>query len=306
MMIWWRASPATYIRIYGAPAPSADRPNRIEVAVNRDRHLARTGVLSRALLTTVLVAAPLGAQITQAEYAARRTAFTSRVNADGVYLVFGAAEPKENYENFWQAQNFRYLTGFLEPAAALVIVRKDGRDHQMLFVESRDPAQEVWTGARLGVQGVVTLGMQGRNTESLRAVLDTILAGGAQLFAVGDFSRAAGADVPAPTTFRTVDDQLLDGIKSRHRETKVVDATRDVMALRGKKSPAELALIRMAAKVSAAAHKEVLGSVAPGMNEFEVQALAEYTFRRNGGRFRVLDNPIIAVLFEMRSQIRTA
>ena len=251
--------------------------------MNRDRHLARTGVLVRAVLTIVLAGAPLGAQITQAEFAARRAAFTSRVNTDGVYLVFGGAKPKENYENFWQAQNFRYLTGFLEPGAALIIVRTDGRNHELLFVEPKDPTQEVWTGERLGLKGVTTLGMEGRDASTLRAVLDSALAGGVPLFAVGDFSRTGGADVPAPATPRTIDDQILDGIKSRHREMKVVDATRDVMALRGKKSPAELALIRMAATVSAAAHKEVLGGIAPGMNEFEVQALAEYTFRRNGG-----------------------
>lgn len=224
-----------------------------------------------------------GAQITQAEYAARRAALTSRVNTDGVYLVLGGPEPKENYDKFWQAQNFRYMTGFLEPGSALVIVRKNGQDHPMLFVAPKDPAQEVWTGERLGVKGVQSLGMEGRDASTLRAVLDSTLAGGAQLFAVGDFSRGGGADVPSPAIPRTIDDQFLDGVKSRHQEAKVVDATREVMALRGKKSPAEIALIKMAAKVSAAAHKEVLGTISPGMNEFEVQALAEYTFRRNGG-----------------------
>ena len=259
--------------------------------MKRDRPLPRTGVLVRTALLAVVVAsavaaplsAPLGAQISQAEYAARRTAFTSRVNADGVYLVLGGAEPKENYENFWQAQNFRYLTSFLEPGAALVVVRKNGQDHPTLFVEPKDPAQEVWTGERLGVLGVKTLGMEGRDAASLRTVLDSLLAGGMTLHVVGDFSPGAGADVPGAAVPRTVDDQLLDGIKARHRDVKVVDATHDVMVLRGKKSPAELALIRSAAKVSAAAHKEVLGTIAPGINEFEVQALAEYTFRRNGG-----------------------
>jgi len=252
--------------------------------VTRDRLLRRAG-LAVALLTAVAaVAGVLPAQITQAEYASRRDAFTARVTADGVYLVLGTAEPKENYENFWQAQNFRYLTGFLEPGAALVIVRKNGRDQAMLFVETKDAAQEVWTGERLGVAAVNgALGMEGRNTATLRTVLDSVLAGGAMLHAVGDFSRSGGADVPGTRGPRTVDDQFLDGIKERHRELKVVDATRDVMALRGTKSAAELALIRMAAKVSAAAHREVLGGIAPGMNEFEVQALAEYTFRRNGG-----------------------
>jgi Xaa-Pro aminopeptidase len=225
------------------------------------------------------------AQVTEVEYAARRAALTSKLG-DGVYLVLGAPEPRENYEVFWQAPNFRYLTGFLEPGAALVIVRQGGQDRPLLFVPPRDPAQEVWTGERLGVEGVrLRTGMEGRDARTLRAVLDSVLAGRATLFAVGDFSRGAfsGADVPAGTPARTVDDQFLDRLKERHRELKVTDATRDVLTLRGRKSPAEAALIRMAAKVSAAAHREVLPHIAPGVNEFEIQALAEYTFRRNGG-----------------------
>src|ERR1019366_10634644 len=39
---------------------------------------------------------------------------------------------------------------------------------------------------------------------------------------------------------------------------------------------------RTAAKISAMAHREVLRAITPGMAEFEIQALAEYTFRRNG------------------------
>ena len=244
------------------------------------RDLARAGSIAALLATGT---AALHAQITQAEYAGRRAAFTSRVGSDGVYLVLGAAEPPKDYEAFWQKPNFRYLTGFLEPGSALVIVRKSGQDRPLLFVPPKSPAQEVWTGERLGIAGVTTLGMEGREAGTLRAVLDSVLADGATLHAVGDFSRTSGADVPGTRAPRTVDDQFLDRLKERLREMKVVDATRDVMALRGRKSAAELALIRMAAKVSAAAHKEVLGAIAPDINEFEVQALAEYTFRRNGG-----------------------
>lgn len=234
------------------------------------------------LLSLAAGAAPLRAQVAEAEYAARRAALTAR-HGDGVYLVLGAPEPKENYETFWQSQNFRYLTGFLEPGAALVIVRRNGQDRQMLFVEPRDPAQEVWTGERLGVEGVrPKTGMEGRDARTLRAVLDSVLAGGTPLHAVGDFT-FGGSDVPGPRAPRTADDQFLDQVKERHRETTVTDVTRTVMSLRARKSPAEVALIRMAAKVSAAAHREVLRNIEPGMNEFEVQALAEYTFRRNGG-----------------------
>ena len=235
------------------------------------------------LVASLAAAAPLAAQIAPAEYATRRAALAASLPTDGVLLVIGAPEPKENFQNFWQTENFRYLTGFLEPSGALIIVRKGDKTEQFLFVEPRDPAREVWTGERLGLEGVKPkTGMEGRESSTLRGVLDSLLSAGSALYAVGDFSAGGGADVPGSLKPRTMDDQFLDALKTRHKDVKVADVAANVMRLRAKKSPAELALIRTAAKVSAAAHREVLHAVAPGMAEFEIQALAEYTFRRNG------------------------
>lgn len=236
------------------------------------------------LLLATCVAASLGAQVPQSEYQSRRVALTKALPGDGVLLVLGAPEPVENYQNFWQSQNFRYLTGFLEPNAALVIVRRGGASQALLFVPPKDPAQEVWTGERLGIEGVRSqLGLDGRDAGTLRAVLDSLLSGGGALYAVGDFSRGSGADVPGEAVPRTVHDQFLDALKGRHRTVKVTDVNELVMRQRGRKSAAELALIRDAAAVSAAAHREAMRAIEPGMNEFEIQAIAEYTFRRNGG-----------------------
>ncbi len=237
----------------------------------------------RPLLLVASLTSLLGAQVPQAEYQTRRAALTKSLPGDGVLLVLGAPEPKENFQNFWQSENFRYLTGFLEPGSALVIVRHRGVDRGMLFVEPRDPAQEVWTGERLGVEGVnARFGLQGHEASSLHVVLDSLLAGGGTLFAVGDFSTGGGSDVPGEARPRTADDQFIDRLKARHRDVKVADVNAGVMRLRASKSAGELSLIRSAATVSAAAHREVLHAIAPGMAEFEVQALAEYTFRRNG------------------------
>jgi len=240
--------------------------------------------LVRILVVLGLAASSLGAQIQQSEYQARRAALTASLPGDGVLLVLGAPEPLENYQNFWQSQHFRYLTGFLEPNAALVIVRRGGNSQAMLFVPPKDPAQEVWTGERLGVDGAKReLELDGRDARALHQVLDSLLAAGGALYAVGDFSRRGGADVPGNAVPRTTHDQFLDALKSRHRAVQVTDIGDLVMRLRGRKSSAELALIRGAAEVSAAAHREAMHAIAPGMNEFEIQAIAEYTFRRNGG-----------------------
>src|ERR1019366_7015052 len=190
-------------------------------------------------------AAPALAQITQAEYAARRPALSGEFPGDGIVVVMGAPEPKHDYEVFTQDYTFNYLTGFLEPDAALVIVHKGGNDRTMLFVQPKDPSQEVWTGKRLGVAGVGDkLGLEGRDATTLHKVIDSL--------------------------------------KAANTGLKVLDAAAQVERLRGTKWPAELELLRTAAKISAMAHREVLRAITPGMAEFEIQALAEYTFRRNG------------------------
>jgi len=154
----------------------------------------------------------------------------------------------------------------------------------MIFVPPKDAAREVWTGERLGVEGAASLmGMEGRDHGALRQVLDSLLAAGGPLYVVGDFSRGGGADVPGEPVPRTPHDQRLDAIKARHRGVPVTDANALVLRQRGRKSAAELALIRDAAAISAAAHREAMRAIEPGRNEFEIQAIAEYTFRRNGG-----------------------
>jgi len=238
----------------------------------------------RPIVLIACAASLLSAQVPQSEYQARRNALVSSLPGDGVLLVLGAPEPVENYLTFWQSQNFRYLTGFLEPDAALVIVKRGGASQAMLFVPPKDPAQEVWTGERLGIAGAkAQMGLEGRDATTLRRVLDSLVTGGGTLFAVGDFSRGSGSDVPGEAALRTAHDQFLDAIKARHRTLKVTDVNDRVMRLRGQKSAAELALLRDAAAISAAAHREAMRAIEPGMAEFEIQALAEYTFRRNGG-----------------------
>jgi Xaa-Pro aminopeptidase len=48
------------------------------------------------------------------------------------------------------------------------------------------------------------------------------------------------------------------------------------------KEPDELALMRQAITIACEAHREAMRAVRPGMREFEIEALVDYTFRRRG------------------------
>jgi Xaa-Pro aminopeptidase len=220
---------------------------------------------------------PVNAQITDQEYAGRRGALAQRLQ-NGVVVAFGSPEPTENFLWFYQNSHFRYLTGFSEPNAALVMFVRNGAivGKPMLFVQPKDPAQEVWTGNRLGLEGATTaLGFDGRNIASLNAVVDSALARdpATTLHVIGEFGNE---------TTLSRDDQAVNAFIRNRGTVTVRRANTEVNALRRVKSVAEQDMLRRAINITVSAHREAMRLIEPGMNEFEVQALIEYTFRRNG------------------------
>lgn len=226
---------------------------------------------------SLISASSLSSQIPSSEYAARRAALARKLQS-GILVALGSPEPAEDFISFNQNSQFNYLTGFTEPEAALVMLIKNGSisGTPMLFLRPSDPDSEVWTGHRTGVEGARTLGFTGRNTESLAAVVDSLIAvdTSSTLYLVGNFN-AAG-------TILTRDDQIASGFLARHVRTTVRMANADVHSLRRTKSSAELDFIRRAASITTMALRDAMRLIDPGLNEFEVQGLIEYDFRRNG------------------------
>ncbi|MEX2182361.1 MAG: aminopeptidase P family protein [Gemmatimonadaceae bacterium] len=224
-------------------------------------------------LVLLLLAAPLVAQMPSAAFAARRDAL-ARTVGDGVIVVLGSPEPTPDFLPYQQSRPFFYLTGVLEADAALVMIQQGESRRAVLFVQPKDPAQEVWTGTRLGVDGVGALGFDGREASVLRTVLDSLLDAGTALFVAGDFTGGRGP--------RTPHDQFVEALRAAHPTARIADATGAIAALRGTKSPAELERLRIAAEISNRGHLAAIRLTQPGVAEFELQAIAEYVWRREG------------------------
>jgi Xaa-Pro aminopeptidase len=224
-----------------------------------------------------LVPSVSSAQIAQSEYASRRDALATLVG-DGVLVAFGSPEPEEDYISFNQNSQFKYLTGFNEPAAALIVDIKGGKivGAPELFVQPNDPSREVWTGKRLGIAGARSVGFDAHSSDSLITILDQLLLrpGTTGLSVVGDYSEGSLIQTPV--------DQRIGAVASRHSNVKVRSANDAVLKLRGVKSAAELDLIMKAVAITVDAQHEAMRYIEPGQNEFETQALIEYTFRRDG------------------------
>ena len=73
-------------------------------------------------------------------------------------------------------QNYLYLTGLREPGGALLMRIHGGVAESQLFVADKEPAAEVWTGRRLGVEGArAATGMSAASTSGLVAAVRAAL-----------------------------------------------------------------------------------------------------------------------------------
>lgn len=238
----------------------------------------RMRTMGFAVLIAVAQSTPLQSQIPLTEYAARRESL-GRLTGDGAIVVLGSGEPVRDFDGFAQSPHLKYLTGWDAPDAALLVIRSGTTQQEMLFVAEKNPAVEVWTGVRPSLPDAQRMsGIPTRVIRELTQTCDSLLAAGAPLRIVGEFAGEASTIGAAHTR----DQVFMDSLQARYGASKITDATRAVLELRGTKSPAELELLRSAIAITGLAHREAMRMVTAGWNEFEVQALIDYTFRRNG------------------------
>lgn len=227
--------------------------------------------------TSPIPALPAAEPISAAEYAARRTRLGGAVG-DGALVIFGAAAPAFDYLPFSQLADFRYLTGITEPSAAYIAVLEGGAVREMLFVQNRDPAREVWEGARLGPDGAQRLtGIPTQTSDRFGVVLDSLAEAGLVIHTTSSPNIAGSL-----TADHSYPQQVLARLRQQHPDVQIRWVQQPIRQQRGSKSAAELDRIRRAVYISALAHREAMKSVQPGMNEFEMRALVEYFFRRYG------------------------
>jgi Xaa-Pro aminopeptidase len=234
----------------------------------------------KRLVSMVLLAWPamLPAQIAPAEYQARRDSLAARTG-DGVVVAFGGRTPVTDFGPFYQLPAFHYLTGYDYADATVIMVVRQGRAASTLFVNRSTPRRALYYGEEPDSQAIAqTSGLASRTAQDFAAATDSLADSGLTFYALRDVEDAdfAGADS------LTRGGQFIKALIARHPGLAVKDAYPLVDQLRARKSPAELALIRKAAEISAAGHRAAMQAIAPGMHEYDLQAVLEYTFRRLG------------------------
>ncbi|MCI0706996.1 MAG: aminopeptidase P N-terminal domain-containing protein [Ignavibacteriae bacterium] len=229
---------------------------------------------------------------------ARREKVMAEIGNDALAVFYSAPVRNRNNDvdfQYRQDDNFYYLTGFTEPNAILLLVPKGVSVKSMedtskmvtvkevLFVQPKNPLRETWEGRRYGPTGAVKLrGLEyAMNNTEFKSMIGTFF---------GFMSQPRELYIP---TFR--EDltgeiaELLEPLKPVVYRMSSRDALRDPTAIVRKmrivKSPEEIELLKKATEISAWAHNEAMMSVEPGMKEYEVDAVYQYIFKKNGAEY---------------------
>jgi Xaa-Pro aminopeptidase len=206
------------------------------------------------------------------EFAARRARLMQAMGPDGVAIVPAAHEVirhRDTHYRFRQHSDFRYLTGFPEPEAIAVLAPGRAGGEYLLFTRPRDPAREIWDGHRAGPEGAVKQyrADQAYTLDQFAAMLPGLLGGRARVYYT--LGEHAQLDPQLTTVVREIRDVSRRGAAAPFEFVALETTLHEQRLL---KTPAEVAHMAHACKVSARAHVRAMKYARPGAWEYQVAA----------------------------------
>ncbi|KAJ9151324.1 Intermediate cleaving peptidase 55 [Pleurostoma richardsiae] len=215
--------------------------------------------------------------ITAQEYADRRARLAMSLPRAGDVAVLAAADLKYRsgavFYPFRQESNFLYLTGFAEPDSMAVIQRtgdKPGDYAFHLLCRPKDPKTEQWSGPWSGVDAArdVFNADEAGDISRVEALLPPLLRGAGKVLTDIELSRGG-----RPTKFAEM-------LRTANRAASTAPLQPVVNALRVVKSPAEIANMRRAGRLSGRAITDAMRR--PWRTEKDLHAYLDYAFTSAG------------------------
>jgi len=221
------------------------------------------------------------------EFAARRKELIKQISSNCYVVLVSPPEKVRNEDvnyEYRQSSNFYYLTGFTEPHSMLILAHdkkilveyKGASTGEILFVSPKNKNLETWTGIVMGPEKAKNeLQFQETLTnDRFESVFSWVLQNADTVYL--DYSEIDLND-PLPMEL-----EIVKRARDRLYPVTLKKLRPLLSRMREIKSPTELAKMRKAIEITSAAILAVMEKARPNMYEYELEALIEYTYRRNG------------------------
>lgn len=212
----------------------------------------------------------------------RLTEFLEKMEPSSVSVFASAHEIRRNQDTdfeFRQETDFYYLTRLNEPDCVAVLAPSHPEHKYVLFVRPRKREEEIWTGLRAGVEGAIRdHGADAAyDIAQLGELLPKYLQNSHKLYY--RFGQNQQFDLKVIGTIKHIREKVRGGV---YAPTTIIDPSTIVHEMRLRKNEDDLKSLRRAATISAEGHVAAMKHCKPGMYEYELEALVEYVFRKNG------------------------
>lgn len=212
----------------------------------------------------------------------RLVEFMQKMDPNSVAVFAGAHDIRRNADTdfeFRQETDFYFLTRLNEPDCVAVLSPGHPEHKYVLFVRPRIREEEIWTGIRTGVEGAVR--DHGADAAFDISNLKDLLPGYLQnvdklYYRLGN---DAHFDQTVIATIKHVREKIRGGV---YGPTTIIDPGTIVHEMRMRKNEDDLNCLRRAAQISAEGHIAAMKHCQPGMFEYELEAIVEYVFRKQG------------------------
>ena len=201
-----------------------------------------------------------------AAFADRRRELADRVGR-GVLALLGYSdeEGQSGFTGFRQESNFYYLTGHLEPGAALLIAPARGGQpyREVLFVPERHRMETLWNGPAPD-PGSASGFQEVRAAADLPRALRSFLRDRKELHGLRPRASMTANRLPSKA--------LFDRLQAVAKTAEVRDLHDPLASMRCIKSPGEIAAIQAAADATVAAFRAAWSAIRDGVSEHAVAA----------------------------------
>jgi Xaa-Pro aminopeptidase len=185
-----------------------------------------------------------------------------------------------NYK-YRQHSEIIYYTGYPESNTTALIQNTGKEITYHLFVPKRDIVRETWDGRRHGVEGAIKLfgADHAYKSEELEEKLFDIL----KMHEIVYYQTGEN-----PETDNIVISSMAKAVNSKDRKglgpVNLINPIDIYHKIRSVKSDSEIELCKKSAQLSADAITKAMKKTKPGLKEYQIEALLDYEFRKNGAQ----------------------
>lgn len=209
--------------------------------------------------------------IKESEYKHRREKILNTIKKNSIAIVSSACYKIRSNDTeypYRQNSNFYYLCGLKEDKSCLMFIKTDKIKKVFLFVKEMDEVSKMWLGDSLGVKKAKKLfdvdkvypySMYKKILQKYISQIHTVYF---------EFSR--------DTFFEKKLKKYKQDFYTCKNISKIIEQQRII------KSPSEIELIKKALKITKKAHHKVMKINKVGLKEYQIQAIFEYIFKKNG------------------------